>query len=455
MSDCLPTELGLRESSTSSRRSVERFMGPATATLLVVASMVGTGVFTTTGFLLNDISSSPAVLLAWGIGGVIALFGALSYAELVAAMPRNGGEYQLLGQIFHPAVGFVAGWVSLIVGFSAPIAASAIAFGVYFQAVFPGVNPLLSAVTLIATLSLLHGGRVTLGTGLQNIFTIGNVVVVIAFIIGGLIFGQPSHLLDDSPSTVLSSIASPGFAVGLIFVSFAYSGWNGAAYLAGEVKNPSRTLPRALALGTGLVALLYLGMNVVFLSSAPNEELAGVIDVGSVAAVNLFGGEAARLLSGVIALLLFSSVSAAMMAGPRVYQAIGEDYRCFRFLRVRSKSAGPVTAIALQASVAILMLLTSSFDALLTYIGFTLSISAGLTVVGLFVMRRRSPDMVRPYRCWGYPVTPLLFVALSCWMVVFTLIELPYVAVAGLLTIATGLAIYAYARRSAEPHCQQ
>lgn len=426
--------------------AVRRVMGTTTATLLVVASMVGTGVFTTTGLLLESIPSSPAVLLAWLLGGVIALFGALSYAELVAAMPRNGGEYQLLSRIFHPAVGFVAGWISLIVGFSAPIAAAAIAFGVYFQAVVPAADPVLSAVVLISALSMVHAARVTLGSGLQNIFSIAKVTVVAAFIIGGCLLGQPERLTEGSIPT-LNALATPGFAIGLIYVSFAYSGWNGAAYIAGEIRNPQRALPRALALGTALVTLLYLGLNVVFLSAAPQSELAGAIDVGNVAAVSLFGVKAGHLLSGVISLLLVSSVSAMIMAGPRVYQAIGEDYRVFHFLRARSGNSGPIYAICLQAAAAFVMLFTSSFDQLLTYIGFTLSISAGLTVVGVFVLRRREPDMARPYRCWGYPLTPILFIALSCWMVVFTLVADPPVAIVGVATIAAGLVIYLLARR--------
>jgi len=429
---------------------IRRVIGTATATLLVVASMVGTGVFTTTGLLLESIPSAPAVLIAWLIGGAIALFGALSYAELVAAMPRNGGEYQLLSRIYHPAVGFIAGWISLIVGFSAPIAAASIAFGVYFSAIVPGIDPIASAIALIAFLSLVHGARVTLGSGLQNIFSVAKVAVVIAFIAGGLFFGDASYLTTGAERTV-GSIGSPGFAIGLIFVAFAYSGWNGAAYIAGEVRNPQKSLPRSLALGTGLVTVLYLGLNAVFLAAAPQGELAGQIDVGTVAAVSLFGEAAGRMLSGVISLLLVSSVSAMIMAGPRVYQAIGEDYEVFKFLSARTEKSGPIYAIALQAAVAVVMLLTSSFDQLLTYIGFTLSISAGLTVFGLFIVRRRrSEDEDVPYRCWGYPITPILFIALSCWMVVFTIVAAGVVALAGVATIVAGLVVYLLARTGDE-----
>jgi len=425
-----------------------RVISGVTATMLVVASMIGTGIFTTTGFLLQDIGSSLAVLLSWVFGGVIALFGALSYAELVAAMPRNGGEYLLLSRIYHPAVGFVAGWVSLVVGFSAPIAASALAFAVYFSTLVPGIDQQAAAIVLILLLSMVHAARVTFGTGLQNVFTVAKILVVVAFVVGGLFLGDTTHITEGSAGT-FDSMLSPGFATGLIFVSFAYSGWNGAAYIAGEVKDPSRSLPKALALGTGIVTLLYLGLNVVFLSSAPASSLSGVIDVGNIAAVSLFGTAAAKLFSAVISLLLVSSVSAMIMAGPRVYQALGEDYKCFSFLTTRTKHSGPIYAVALQAFAAIIMLISASFDSLLIYIGFTLSVSAGLTVFGLFVMRRREPNLERPYRCWGYPLTPILFIALSCWMVIFSISAAPIAALAGLATIASGGVLYLIAKPSA------
>lgn len=429
----------------------KRSIGVVTATLLVVASMVGSGAFTTTGMLMSDLTSPLGALLVWLVGGLIALAGALSYAELVAALPRNGGEYQLLSRLYHPAVGFVAGWVSLVVGFSAPVAAASIAFGDYLQTIVPGINTTAVGLGLIAVLSLVHAARVSLGSGIQNVFTLAKVGVVIAFIVGGCwggefgrLWGEPGVSLGG---TLLKDVLSPGFAVGLIFVSFAYSGWNGAAYLAGEVQNPAKSLPKALAMGTGLVVLLYMGLNAVFLMASDRAELAGVVEVGHVAAVSLFGGAVGGAMSGVIALLLVSSVSAMVMTGPRVYQAVGEDYKALSFLKVQRDGQGPVAAVALQAAVAMALLLSASFDALLTYIGFTLSIFAGLTVWGVMRLRKREPELERPYRVWGYPWTPMAFIALSGWMVVYTLVDRPSVAFAGLLTVATGLGLYGVVRR--------
>lgn len=427
----------------------KRVMGAFSATMIVVASMVGTGVFTTTGILLETTPSAPAVLWGWLIGGVIAFFGALSYAELVAMHPKNGGEYQILSRVFHPAVGFVAGWISLIVGFSAPIASTAMAFGKYAAAGFPAIHEFWAAIVIILALSAVHAIRVTFGSAVQNVFTVLKLLLVGSFIIGGFCLGDFSHLTMETPVQTWGTMLTPGFAIGLIFVTYAYTGWNGSAYIAGEIKNPSKSLPLAFALGTLIVTLIYLGLNTVFLISAPVEALSGTIEIGAVAASSLFGGYTGQAFSIVIALLLVSSLSAMIMAGPRIYRSIGEDYPAFRFLTRGKGDSGPFCAIILQALISIGMLLTARFDELIAYMGFTLSVSSALTVSGVFVMRRRRPDAARPYRCWGYPVTPLLFIGLSLWMTIFTFVQTPQVAIAGLVTVLTGLGLYFVARPKA------
>ncbi|MBQ9816202.1 MAG: amino acid permease [Proteobacteria bacterium] len=420
----------------------KRVISGFTATMIVVASMVGTGVFTTTGFLLETTPSAPAVLWGWLIGGIVAFFGALSYAELVAMYPKNGGEYQLLSRIFHPAIGFVAGFVSLIVGFSAPIASAAMAFGTYAGQCFPGLNQFWAALIVILLLSSVHAIKVTWGTALQNVFTVLKILLVSSFIIGGLALGDVSRIAHETASDTGAMMLSPSFAIGLIFVTYAYTGWNGSAYLAGEIKNPKKSLPKALALGTALVTLIYLGLNTVFLAAAPIDELSGKIEVGAVAATALFGNGIGQIFSAVIALLLVSSLSAMIMAGPRIYRSMGDDYKPFRFLKIRKGDSGPFCAIFMQAAIAIIMLFTARFDQLITYIGFTLSACSALTVLGVFIMRKRAPKAERPYKCWGYPVTPALFILLSLWMIVFTFVQTPEVAVAGTLTIIAGLIIY-------------
>jgi APA family basic amino acid/polyamine antiporter len=419
-----------------------RRIGAAAATMLVVASMVGTGIFTTTGFLVRDLRSPVAVLAAWTLGGVLALCGAFSYGELAAALPRNGGEYQLLGRIYHPAVGFAAGLVSLVVGFSAPLAASALAFGHYLSAVVPGVRPMAAGIGIVVLMAVPHAIHVRLGSWAQTAVTALEVALVLAFVAAGAVHGEPSRLLAP-PGPSLAVAGTPAFAVALIYVSFAYSGWNGAAYVAGEVSNPSRAVPRALLLGTSIVVVLYLALNLVFLAAAPPGELAGVVEVGHVAAVRLFGPGAGRVLSALIALVLASSVSAMLMAGPRVCDTLGTDYPSLALLARRTRHGGPAVAVALQAATAVAMILTASFGALLTYIGFTLSLFAGLTVLGVLVLRRREPTLPRPYRTWGYPATPLLFAVLSAWMVVHAVIEKPASSWAGLATAIAGLALHA------------
>lgn len=430
--------------------TIPRRFGLGTTSLLVMASMIGTGAFTTSGFLIRDLGSPLAVILAWLVGGVAALFGALAYAELGAALPKNGGEAHLLSRIYHPSVGFVAGWVSLVVGFSAPMAASALAFGEYTNNVI-ALPPVGLALFVIVSLSALHAFRVELAARVQNWATVLDVGLILLLIGVGLAASgiEPLGMNQaTAPRETFSALLSPEFAVGLIFVSFSYSGWNAAAYLAGEVRNPKRTLPRALMLGTGVVCILYVGLNLWFVSAAPPEALSGAIDVAAVAARASFGEQTARWVSLLVALGLFTTVSALVVTGSRVYESIGRDYPKLRrsLGRARGHNRGPLPAIALQAVLACGMVLGSSFEVLLTYIGFLLSLFAGLTVLGLFVLRRREPGLERPYRAWGHPVTSAVMIALSAWMMIHAAIAKPIVLLTGAITLAIGGVLYLWLR---------
>jgi len=430
-----------RASPVEAPGAVSRRLGAPAATTLVVASMVGTGIFTTTGLLVRDLQAPVTVLAAWAVGGVLALCGALSYAELGAALPRNGGEYQLLGRIYHPAAGFAAGVVSLVVGFAAPLAASALAFGHYLSAILPGVRPAAAGIAIVIVLSALHATHVRLGGWVLTAATALEAALMVAFIVLGLGWSQPSQLFAG-PVPPLAAVGTPAFAVALIYVSFAYSGWNAAVYVAGEVTDPARAVPRALLVGTSVVAALYLALNAVFLAAAPPGELAGVVEVGHVAAARLLGPEAGRWMSALIALVLGSSVSALLMAGPRVCDRMGLDHPALAVLSWRTRHGGPAVAVALQAALAVAMIATASFGTLLRYIGFTLSLVAALTVLGVIVLRWREPGLPRPCRAWGYPVTPLLFVAMSGWMALHALVEVPASALAGLGTVLGALGLY-------------
>ena len=414
-------------------------LGGFTATFLVVATMIGTGVFTTTGFMIKDIGDPVAILISWVIGGVLALCGALSFAELAVLMPRNGGEYNLLSKIYSPAVGFVAGWISLVAGFGASIASSGLAFGSYLLPVI-NINPKISALVIILLNALVQSYRSETGAKFQNVLTALKILLIMVFIIGGLLLGK--HLNIESTGSTINTVLSPGFATGLIFVSYAYSGWESSAYVAGEIKNPQKLIPLSLVGGTLLVTLLYFGLNLIYFLCVPLDQLSGVVEVGKVTAQYIFGEKGAIIMSLIIAFGLISSVGSMTVTGPRVYQTIGEDYPKLAFLAKRNKGNTPVNAIVLQTTVALIMVFTTDIDKLLQYIGFTLSISAGLTVAGVIIMRFKDPETPRLYKTWGYPVTPLLFIILSLWMIFYSVIASPYVFISGLLTVVSGLIIY-------------
>jgi len=424
-------------------------IGVTTGTSLIIANMIGVGVFTTTGYMVDAISSPIAVLVAWLVGGVAALCGALSYAELGAALPRNGGEYQLLSRIFHPALGFVAGWVSLIVGFAAPLAAFAMAFGEYVNVLAPSLSPKVSGIVLVSVLGLLHSLDVGTGSRTHNLFTLGKILLIVGFILAGLARCGLSLLTAESQAPVGKALISPNFAVQLLFVSFAYSGWNTALYVAGEFRRPEHDIPRAVLLGTVVVAVLYIALNIVFLASAPAEELikkGNIARVAHVAAVSLFGTGAGQFISFLIAVGLVSAASANTMAGARVYEAMGVDYPALRIFTRRRAGGGPIVAIGVQAGLAVALLLTSSFDALITYVGLMLALCTGATVLGVIVFRRREPDFPRPYWTWGYPVTPVLFLLIECWMITSAVQRTPLTAAVSAGTIILGLILYAVVR---------
>jgi len=442
---------------------LKRELGLFSAIMLVVANMIGTGIFTTTGFIMQEVGSPYTMLASWLVGGLFALFGALCYGELGALFPHAGGEYVYLREGYGKAMGFLSGWISLIVGFSAPIAAAAIAFATYlfralplsgegFELTAQGVRLLeLSPVTgtavgIIILLSLIHFHSLSMGSRVQNGLTLYKLGFLIVFIICGLWLGQGSteHLAADFDP---ESLFQGSFAVSLIFVAFAYSGWNAASYLGSEITNPGRNIPLALVTGTLIVMGLYMLLNLVFLYALSPEEMSGVLEIGTESAVSLFGQQSAVVFSLAIALGLLSVLSAMIVCGPRIYYAMSRDHVFFNtFSRVRRGRGTPAHSIFLQAGIACVMVLTTSFDGLLLYVGFTLSLFAVLTVLGLFRIRWSRPELRSRYRTLGYPVTPLLFILGNTWIIYFTLTSRPLSSVCGLVTIGSGLLVYRYFR---------
>lgn len=444
---------------------LKRQIGLFSAVAIVVANMVGTGIFTTSGFILQQVHHPMALLLCWAAGGLFALCGALCYGELGSRYPHAGGEYVYLNRSFGRTVAFLSGWISLIVGFSAPIAAAAYAFAVYlFRALGIGADsviplgtgalklfsiplPIIPAIAVVLIFSLLHSTSLILGSRVQNVLTGFKVVLLALFIIAGLWVTKGAINLPTRP-LAMENLLNGKFAVALIFVSFAYSGWNAAAYLGGEIQRPSRNLPLALWVGTLLVTALYLLLNLVYISALSPDQMQGVLEVGDLAARALFGHEMGRWFSAGISLGLLSVVSAMIMAGPRVYYAMSRDCIFFPlFARVHSKRGTPAHAIGLQAAVAIIMIITAAYDQLLIYIGFTLSLFAMLTVAGLMVLRRRSPDASLRYKTWGYPATPLVFIIGNLWIVGLSIIKQPAPSLWGAATIAAGWGAYQYFNR--------
>lgn len=429
-----------------------------TGAAIVIANMVGTGVFTSLGFQVLGIQSGFALLMLWGVGGLIALCGAVSYGELAAAMPRSGGEYHYLSQIYHPALGFLSGWVSATVGFAAPTALAALALARYAQSVWPALaGPLATssaytwgtvlAVAVVLSLALVHGRSTRAGSRLQVAITAFKVLVLVGFIGVGMVLGKPQPIAFAPDAAGWRTLLSPAFAVSLIYVSYAYSGWNAAVYLTGEIERPQRNLSRILLTGTAVVLLLYVGLNYVFLRATPLDVLKGQLEVGYLAASWLFGPALGRLMGAVIAALLVSTISAMIFAGPRIVQTMGEDLPALRWLAGRSPAGIPVRALLLQVAITLVFILKPDFNAVLVYAGFVLNLFTFLTVLGVFVLRWRRPELPRPYRAWGYPFTPLLFLALSAWTLVFIIRDKPAESAYGLATVASGLLVYFVAQR--------
>jgi APA family basic amino acid/polyamine antiporter len=445
-----------------------RQLGLTVTAAIVVANMIGTGVFTSTGFQAASLHDPLTILACWVIGGIVALCGAATYAELGTMMPKSCGEYVYLREAYHPAVGFMSGWVSLTAGFYAHIAVAALAFSRYLGTIIPEINGApwahhvidisgttinvhfgpgqAVAIALIVAIAALHSFDAKIGGWVQAAFTAAKVLLIVLFILGGLLLGDGNWQNLAPGSSGVSNIFTTAFATSLMYVSFAYSGWNAAAYIAGEVKQPERTIPRALLLGTGAVMVLYVLLNVVFLYAVPVSVLGGaegggpVFEVGDKAARALFGNRAGQLVTSVIALALVSAVSAMVMAGPRVYAAMARDHALPHQLAHHNKRGVPVTAVITQGVLACLFVVVGDPDKLIRFIGFTLAIFAGLAVGAVFILRARG--VKSQYQTTGYPVTPIVFIALSVWIAYAQIKDRPGEAFAVALVLGAGALAY-------------
>ncbi len=435
------------EPAASHLRSPRRTVGFFTACGIVIANIIGTGVFTSLGFQVADIHSGFALLMLWIVGGIAALCGAVCYGELSAALPRSGGEYHFLSEIYHPALGFMAGFISATVGFAAPIALAAMAFGKYFHGVFNFGSPILLSFVTVWIVALFHFGNLRLGSAFQNVWTLVKLLLIAALIGAGLLIEekQPITFLPHAADTM--AIFSGAFAVALVYVMYSYSGWNASSYIIGEVKNPERNVPRSLLVGTTIVMAAYVLLNAVFLATAPQDEMRGQLEVGLIAGKHIFGENGGRIVGAVICLGLISAISSMTWIGPRVTMSMGEDHWLLRFLGRKNAEGVPANAVLVQLLIVNLLLLTRSFELVVIYIQFALLLCSLLTVIGVVVLRMARPEIARPYRVWLYPIPPIVFAAITVWMMVYLLRSKTTESIAGLGTAIAGFLLYFCARR--------
>lgn len=423
-------------------------IGLSTAISVVIANMIGTGVFTSLGFQVLGLESGLAILLLWVLGGVLALCGAFCYAEIGSAFPENGGEYNYLSKLYHPAIGFMSGWVSVTVGFAAPIAAASVAMSNYFCKAYAFEHPLALSGGVILVITVFHAINMKAGSSFQRVFTYVKLICILVFVFSALFYQPEHHLVLVGSNTFNQEIFSPAFAVSLIFVTYAYSGWNAAAYIAGEIKHSGKNLPRALIYGTLTVAVLYTVLNFVFLYTVPLPELKGVVEVGYLSASKLFGAAMGAKVSLLIAVLLVSTVSAMILAGPRVMQSMGQHIKGLQFLAITNSRGVPYVAVLLQSFIALCMVFTSSFESLITYVSFTLNLFTLLTVFGIFILRKNYKRIPGAYRSPLFPLPALIFSTVMVWVLIHILFSHPLESIMGLGTVLLGLTFYFILRKN-------
>lgn len=415
---------------------IKQKIGWRSATSVVIANMVGTGVFTTLGLQLEVVQNGWSILLLWVGGAIISLLGAFSYAEVGTHLPRSGGEYHFLSRTVHPVVGYLSGWVSLTVGFAAPIALAAMAMGAYLEDQFPfSANGI--ALSTILVISLMHSFSLRKSSGFQNFLTLLKLGMLVLLVVIGLGGGSNQSPLDWG-NTWRTDIFQSGYAVALIYVTYAYSGWNAAAYIVGEIRQPGRHLPIALIGGTLTVSVLYILLQFALLRQAPIFALQGQVEIGQIAAEYMLGNSGARWVSVLIAFLLVSSISAMIWVGPRISRAMSADYRLWRFLNIDNRHGVPVRAIWFQSAISMLLILTGSFESVLLYSGFVLQLFTAITVGSVFRLRRgqRRTDV---YRSPGFPWVQLAYIGISVWIIVFTIWDQPLASLIGLGNLGFGL----------------
>jgi APA family basic amino acid/polyamine antiporter len=445
--------------------SLDRRLGPLDAAVIVISNVIGIGIFITPGLVAATLPNRGAILAVWAFGGALAFAGALAYAELAARRPLAGGEYVYLRDSFGGLAAFLTGWTSFVAGFSGGIAAGAVGLMAYVDHFAPGAGGIVAlatwrlgwltitvslrsilAIGVIFTLALVHASGLGPGRLVQNLLTVLKIGALAAFVIIGLAMATRLPVPGDGDAV---TVPWSSWLIALVPVMFSYSGWNAAVYVAEEIRDPGRHVPRALAIGTATVVALFLGLNALYVRVVPRPEFAGSMSVGEIAAGRLFGSAAASLFAAVAIVVILGSLSAMTIAGPRIYFAMARDGAFLkRAARVHPRYRTPAISILAQAAWSSLLVLSGTFDQLLTYTGFAVVLFSALAVLSLFFVRRTPADEA-VFRAWGYPWAPAIFCLVSFAIALNTIAAAPGVAFAGLGVIAAGVPVYLWMRRSA------
>ncbi|MEK9612797.1 MAG: APC family permease [Flavobacteriaceae bacterium] len=418
-------------------------IGWKTAAALVISNMIGTGVFTSLGYQLADIQNTWSIILLWTLGGIFALIGALTYAELGTNFDESGGDYIFLSRLIHPVAGYLYAWISLTVGFTAPIAISVMAMKSYLNPINPSLFNDGFGILIILLLTAVHSVSIGQSGKFQNLSTLIKVSFVLALILLGFCWKPIQGSAIELSSAWTNEIVLPGFAVSLLYVTYAYTGWNSAAYIVDEIKDPRRNLPKALLVGTLLVTVLYVLLQVVFLKHVSIDQIEGKVEVASIAFTNVLGKTKGNWVSYFIAIQLIATVSGYLWIGSRVTFAMSKDHGLWKFIARKNKNGIPVRALWLQAVISILLTLSGSFEEVMLYAGFILQLMGTLTVTSLFWLKGKKDAFISPLK----PFLQIVFILFSSWILMNMLIERTKESLIGLLFVFVGLVTYYISNR--------
>lgn len=457
------------------REGLVRQLGMFDSTMMMVGLVIGSGIFLTTGIMAQYLPSPALILLTWIVGGLITLTGALTYAELGAAMPKAGGQYVYLREAYGPLAGFLFGWILFLVTMTGSIAALGVAFAEYFGYFFPSFSfentffsigiPFLDsrthytlsmgqlvALAVIVLLSVFNYIGVVFGKMIQNIVTVVKIGALLILIIAGITIGKGTAVdFSVNPTGLSFGRLVIGFGVALIAITWSFDGWNNITYAAGEIKNPKRNLPFSLVVGTIIITVLYALTNYVYFKALPVGDMAGVVRIAEKATTTLYGSTTAGFLSAAVLISVFGALNGAIFVGPRVYYAMASDKLFFqRVARVHPRFRTPAFSIIIQTIWACVLTVSGTFEQLFTFVVFVTVLFYILTAASVFTLRKKYPDLPRPYKTWGYPVIPIIFIVTQGGILLNTLIERPVESLAGLGFTVIGLPVYCYWKRKIE-----